>query len=153
MSPSPDVAHAQALGNLLMDLRDCRLPSELVAVHDVHVDKRRDYADAGIQNYWIVDIDDPISLTACRLTEEFGYVDDQTATGSSGPRCRSPWRSTPAGWCDQREHGLYGGAVFVAAVGELAFDFAGSLGHEAQAHAAAADVGGHAYAVVADADQ
>lgn len=46
-----------------------------------HVHKRADYADAGIPNYWIVDIDDPISLTACRLTEEFGYQDDQTATG------------------------------------------------------------------------
>lgn len=46
-----------------------------------HVDKRRDYADAGIPTYWIIDIDDPISLTVCRLTEEFGYVDDQVATG------------------------------------------------------------------------
>jgi Uma2 family endonuclease len=46
-----------------------------------HVHKRLDYADAGIPNYWIIDIDEPVSLTACRLTEEFGYVDDQTATG------------------------------------------------------------------------
>lgn len=46
-----------------------------------HVHKRSDYADAGIPNYWILDIDEPISLTACRLTEEFGYVDDQIATG------------------------------------------------------------------------
>lgn len=46
-----------------------------------HVHKRQDYADAGIPNYWIIDIDEPISLTACRLTEDFGYVDDQTATG------------------------------------------------------------------------
>lgn len=46
-----------------------------------HVDKRRDYADAGIPNYWIIDIDEPISLIACRLTEEFGYQDDQNATG------------------------------------------------------------------------
>jgi Uma2 family endonuclease len=46
-----------------------------------HVYKRDDYADAGFPNYWIVDIDDPISLTACRLTEEFGYQDDQNATG------------------------------------------------------------------------
>lgn len=45
-----------------------------------HVDKRRDYADAGIPNYWLIDIDEPVSLTACRLTED-GYVDDQTATG------------------------------------------------------------------------
>ncbi len=46
------------------------------------VDKRRDYADAGIPNYWIVDIDRPVSLTTCRLTEQFGYQDDQTATGT-----------------------------------------------------------------------
>lgn len=47
-----------------------------------HVYKRNDYADAGIPNYWIVDIDRPVSLTACRLTEQFGYQDDQTATGT-----------------------------------------------------------------------
>lgn len=46
-----------------------------------HVHKRLDYADAGIPNYWIIDIDEPISLTACRLTEEFGYQDDQVASG------------------------------------------------------------------------
>lgn len=45
------------------------------------VDKLRDYADAGIPHYWTVDIDEPISLTARRLTEQFGYQDDQTATG------------------------------------------------------------------------
>ena len=47
-----------------------------------HVDKRRDYADAGIPHYWIVDIDDPISLTACFRTEEFGYRDHGVATGT-----------------------------------------------------------------------
>jgi Uma2 family endonuclease len=47
-----------------------------------HVHKRNDYADAGIPNYWIVDIDEPISLTACRLTEQFGYQDDQVVTGT-----------------------------------------------------------------------
>ncbi|MFC4856775.1 Uma2 family endonuclease [Actinophytocola glycyrrhizae] len=47
-----------------------------------HVHKRNDYADAGIPNYWIVDSDDPVSLTACRLTEQFGYQNDQTATGT-----------------------------------------------------------------------
>lgn len=47
-----------------------------------HVHKRNDYADAGIPNYWIVDVDRPVSLTACRLTEQFGYQDDQTATGT-----------------------------------------------------------------------
>lgn len=65
--------------------------SEVIIVVDVvspsskridHVDKRRDYADAGIPNYWIIDIDEPISLTECRLTEEFGYQDNQTVTGT-----------------------------------------------------------------------
>lgn len=46
-----------------------------------HVHKRNDYADAGIPNYWILDIDKPVSLTVCRLTEQFGYQDDQVATG------------------------------------------------------------------------
>ena len=55
-----------------------------------HVHKRNDYADAGIPNYWIIDIDDPISLTACRLTEEFGYVDDQTGTGTFTTRTPFP---------------------------------------------------------------
>jgi Uma2 family endonuclease len=45
-----------------------------------HVDKRRDYADAGIPHYWIVDVDDPITLTACYLTEEFGYRDHGVVT-------------------------------------------------------------------------
>lgn len=47
-----------------------------------HAHKRSDYADAGIPNYWIIDIDDPVSLTECRLTEEFGYQDNQIATGT-----------------------------------------------------------------------
>lgn len=28
-----------------------------------HVDKRRDYADAGIPHYWIIDLDEPVSIT------------------------------------------------------------------------------------------
>ena len=44
--------------------------------------KRAEYADAGIPHYWIVDIDGPVSLVSCRLTEKFGYVDDAVATGT-----------------------------------------------------------------------
>lgn len=47
-----------------------------------NVEKRGEYADAGIPWYWIVDITPPISLVACRLTEEFGYLDHQQATGT-----------------------------------------------------------------------
>jgi hypothetical protein len=47
-----------------------------------HVAKRADYADAGIPHYWIVDLDDPISLVACHLGGELGYVDDGAVTGT-----------------------------------------------------------------------
>ena len=42
-----------------------------------NVVKRAEYADAGIPRYWIVDIDEPVSILACHLTEKFGYLDDE----------------------------------------------------------------------------
>ena len=46
-----------------------------------NVVKRGEYADAGIQRYWIVDIDNPVSLVACHRAGEFGYLSDGAATG------------------------------------------------------------------------
>jgi Uma2 family endonuclease len=46
-----------------------------------HVAKRAEYADAGIPHYWIVDLDEPVSLTACHLAGEFGYRDGGSVTG------------------------------------------------------------------------
>jgi Uma2 family endonuclease len=43
--------------------------------------KRIEYAKARIPHYWILDLVDPISLLACRHTEEFGYVDSGEVTG------------------------------------------------------------------------
>jgi Uma2 family endonuclease len=43
--------------------------------------KRSEYADAGIRHYWIVDLEEPVSLLACHLAGEFGYVDGGAATG------------------------------------------------------------------------
>lgn len=43
--------------------------------------KRAEYADAGIGHYWIVDLDEPISLLACHLAGEFGYTDGGPVTG------------------------------------------------------------------------
>ena len=43
--------------------------------------KRDEYADAGIPHYWIVDLDEPVSLLACHLAGEFGYVDGGAVTG------------------------------------------------------------------------
>jgi len=46
-----------------------------------NVMKRVDYADAGIPHYWIIDLDAPVSLVACHLAGELGYVDGGAATG------------------------------------------------------------------------
>jgi Uma2 family endonuclease len=43
--------------------------------------KRSEYADAGIPHYWVVDLDEPASLTAHHLAGEFGYVDGGSVTG------------------------------------------------------------------------
>ena len=56
--------------------------------------KRDEYADAGIPHYWIVDLDEPVSLIACHLAGEFGYVDGGPSPASSAPPSRSPSRST-----------------------------------------------------------
>lgn len=44
--------------------------------------KRGEYADAGIPHYWIVDLAEPVTLLACHLAGEFGYVDGGTAAGT-----------------------------------------------------------------------
>jgi Uma2 family endonuclease len=46
-----------------------------------HMMKRAEYAEAGIPHYWIVDLDDPVSLLACHLAGEFGFVDGGAITG------------------------------------------------------------------------
>lgn len=46
-----------------------------------NVGKRHEYADAGIPRYWIVDLDEPVSLVACHLAGDFGYVDGGAVTG------------------------------------------------------------------------
>jgi len=46
-----------------------------------HVTKRGEYADAGIPHYWIVDLDEPVTLLACHLAGEFGYQDPGAVGG------------------------------------------------------------------------
>jgi Uma2 family endonuclease len=43
--------------------------------------KRREYADAGIPHYWIIDLDAPVSLIACHRAGAFGYRDGGAVTG------------------------------------------------------------------------
>ncbi|WP_427884778.1 Uma2 family endonuclease [Kribbella sp. GL6] len=47
-----------------------------------NVVKRAEYADAGIPHYWIVDLQDPVSLLACHLTDKFGYLDAEVSGGT-----------------------------------------------------------------------
>lgn len=52
------------------------------SVRTDNVHKRAEYADAGIPHYWIIDIAEPVSLLACHLAGEFGYVDSGPVTGT-----------------------------------------------------------------------
>ncbi|WP_132116844.1 Uma2 family endonuclease [Actinocrispum wychmicini] len=45
--------------------------------------KRAEYADAGIPNYWIIDVNKGLSLLACELTRDSGYVDSGPIIGST----------------------------------------------------------------------
>ncbi|MGQ0775822.1 MAG: Uma2 family endonuclease [Pseudonocardiales bacterium] len=87
--PDLVVAHRAAVERIRRDggiLRACEV---LVAIEIVspgsyrtdHVIKRGEYADAGIPHYWIVDLDAPVTLIACRLAAEFGYQDADPVTG------------------------------------------------------------------------
>jgi Uma2 family endonuclease len=47
-----------------------------------YVIKRGEYADAGIGHYWIVDLNEPVSLLSCHLAGAMGYVDNGEHTGT-----------------------------------------------------------------------
>jgi Uma2 family endonuclease len=77
------VDRVDAEGGLLR-AGEVRLVVEIVSVGSRrmdHVIKRAEYADAGIQHYWIVDLDPPVTLLACHLAGEFGYQDAGAVTG------------------------------------------------------------------------
>lgn len=64
---------------------DLTLAVEIVSPGSRRVDnvmKRSEYQDAGIPHYWIVDLDEPVSLLACQLTDDAGYVETAKATGT-----------------------------------------------------------------------
>jgi Uma2 family endonuclease len=62
----------------LLRARDVVLAVEIHSVTTRRTDtviKHTEYADAGIDHYWMVDLLDGPSLTACHRAGEFGYVD------------------------------------------------------------------------------
>jgi Uma2 family endonuclease len=46
------------------------------------VTKPHEYASVGIQHYWVIDLEPPISLTAFHLAGEFGYQEAPAVTGT-----------------------------------------------------------------------
>jgi Uma2 family endonuclease len=97
----PDAPGTVRRPDLIVVPRDARLrvrheggvirASEVLVVVEVlstgskrtdHIEKRSEYADAGIPHYWIVDIDPPASLLACHLAGEFGFADGGAVTGT-----------------------------------------------------------------------
>lgn len=90
--PTPDVvvAHADAALRLeeqggVLRASDVILAVEIISPSSRKMDrvlKRDEYADAGIPHYWIVDLNEPISILACHLAGELGYADDGEVTGT-----------------------------------------------------------------------
>ncbi|MBB5894356.1 Uma2 family endonuclease [Kutzneria kofuensis] len=68
----------------LLRASEVRLVVEVVSPGSVRMDnltKRGEYADAGISHYWIIDVNEPVSLVECHLAGEFGYQDNGGVTG------------------------------------------------------------------------
>lgn len=76
------IERAEQRGELIR-AADVLIVVEIVSPSSHRMDtvvKHGEYADAGIPHYWIVDLDEPLSLVACHLAGEFGYQDAPAAT-------------------------------------------------------------------------
>lgn len=75
-------------------------PDVLVAIEVVSpgsrrtdtVTKRSEYAEAGIEHYWIVDLGPPVTLTALHLAGQFGYPESPAVTGTFVTSAPVPFR-------------------------------------------------------------
>jgi Uma2 family endonuclease len=47
-----------------------------------HVVKRHEYADVGVGHYWIVDLDEPVTLLDCHLAGPLGHADSGSIVGT-----------------------------------------------------------------------
>lgn len=56
------------------------------------VTKRAEYAEAGIEHYWIVDLGPPVTLTALRLAGPSGYRESSAVTGTFTTNAPFPLR-------------------------------------------------------------
>lgn len=87
----PDLVVVEEAAYERSDIEDTMLrASEVLVVVEIvsrgsvrmdNVIKRHEYADAGIPHYWIIDVDEPVSLVECHLAGEFGYQDNGGVDG------------------------------------------------------------------------
>jgi Uma2 family endonuclease len=70
-----------------------------------HIQKRIEYADAGIPHYWIVDLDSPVSLLAGELTTTSGYADKGKVIGGFTTEVPFPMTIDLAGLLRRRAGG------------------------------------------------
>ncbi|WP_158884281.1 Uma2 family endonuclease [Amycolatopsis anabasis] len=85
---APDVtiitSHAVDSGRARIDASEVLVAVEIISPGSARTDrlvKPIEYADAGIPAYWLIDLDEPVSLTAYTLTEGDYHV-DQEVTGA-----------------------------------------------------------------------
>jgi Uma2 family endonuclease len=82
----PDVVVTRREGSeRRLDGPDVLLAIEVVSPGSRRMDtvtKRSEYAEAGIEHYWIVELGPPVTLTALHLAGEFGYQESPAVTGT-----------------------------------------------------------------------
>ncbi len=50
-------------------------------IHPLTIADYERLAEAGIPHYWIIDVDEPVSLVECHPVGELGYQDNGSVTG------------------------------------------------------------------------
>jgi Uma2 family endonuclease len=82
----PDVVVTPKVGSeRRLDGSDVLVAIEVVSPGSKRTDtvtKRSEYAEAGIEHYWIVELGPPVTLTALHRAGEFGYQESPTVTGT-----------------------------------------------------------------------
>lgn len=79
-----EIGRVRAAGGLLR-ANAVQLVVEIISPGSRRTDvviKRGEYADAGIPNYWIIDLEPRASLVACHLAGGFGYLDAPAVEGT-----------------------------------------------------------------------
>ena len=92
----PDIVITRKVGSeRRLDRSDVLVAIEVVSPGSKLTDtvtKRSEYAEAGIDHYWIVELGPPVALTALHLAGEFGYQESPAVTGTFTTSASFPLR-------------------------------------------------------------